>query len=210
MAVITLCSGAMLYRSMRPTVIQVTTNSGEARNDARESEHARGPANAPVTVEEFGDFQCPPCGVIAGAMQEIERDYGARLRMIFRQHPLPTHEHARQAALASEAAGLQDRFWDMHDLLYHEQAVWSKAPLVTPLFADYAARLHLDLARFNEDVRGERTEGRIAEDERRAATLGVNATPTIFINGQRLESNSLHTAGLRSAIDEALKPKPSS
>lgn len=209
-AAITLCGGVILYRSMRPTGIPISTKAGTSRNDPGELEHTRGPANAPVTLEEFGDFQCPPCGTMAGAIQQIERDYGPNLRMIFRQYPLVTHQHAREAAMAAEAAGLQGRFWDMHNLLYQEQPVWSKAAVVTSIFVDYALRLNLDVARFTEDIRGERAKGRLAADQRRAAKLGVTMTPTIFINGRIVENASLNPAGLRDTIDAALKSKPSS
>lgn len=200
--------GAFLYRSLRPQAVVVSEKSGEKGNDPSEAEHSLGPAKAAVTLEEFGDFQCPPCGALAGTLQQIEHDYSGRLRMIFREYPLAMHQHAREAALAAEAAGLQGRFWEMHALLFREQAVWSKAGLVTPIFADYAARLHLDVVRFSEDVRGEKTKARVAADQARAAKMGVTLTPTVFINGKMVESTSLNPAGLRSAIDAALKPKP--
>ena len=90
--------------------------------------HIRGNPDAPVTLEEFGDFQCPPCGSFAAFAEELLKEYDSRLRIVFRHFPLAAHEHAREASLAAEAAGLQGHFWEMYDVLYHEQAAWSKAP----------------------------------------------------------------------------------
>jgi protein-disulfide isomerase len=169
--------------------------------------HVRGPAEAPVTLEEFGDFQCPPCGMISGPLLEIEKDYGPKLRVIFRNFPFPNHEHAMEAAYAAEAAGLQGRYWEMHDLLYKEQANWSKAPDAKQLFVSYAKILGLELDRFEADVAGPTVKARITADQERGKSLGVNATPSIFINNQGVPAKSLNPTALRAAIDEALKEK---
>src|SRR6478609_5440549 len=116
--------------------------------------HVRGSkAAAPlVTVEEFGDFQCPPCSLMAETLKKIEAEYGERLKMIFHHFPLPIHAHAREAAIAVEAADKQGRFWEMHDLIYKEQGTWPKAPDVPSLFNSYAGKIGLDVERFKKDV----------------------------------------------------------
>ena len=130
-------SGTMLYRAKRPQVKNIPeSQSVAARGDA--STHVRGNPDAPVTLEEFGDFQCPPCGQFAVFVEELLREYDSRLRVVFRNFPLPAHEHAREAALAAEAAGFQGKFWEMHDTLYREQSSWSKAPNARELFESYA------------------------------------------------------------------------
>jgi len=91
-----------------------------------ESMHIRGNADAPVTLEEFGDFQCPPCGSISSFLDELVKEYDPHLRIVFRNFPLEMHEHARDAALAAEAAGLQGRFWEMHDVLYRSKPLGAK------------------------------------------------------------------------------------
>jgi len=166
-----------------------------------------GSPQAPVTLEEFGDFQCPPCGVLSGPLLEIEKDYGPKLRVIFRNFPFPNHEHALEAAYAAEAAGLQGRYWEMHDLLYKEQANWSKAPDAKQLFGSYAKILGLEMDRFETDIAGPTVKARIATDQERGKSLGVNATPSIFINNQGVPAQSLNPTALRAAIDEALKEK---
>ena len=129
--------------------------------------------------------------------------------MIFRQFPLPVkvHAHAQEAALASEAAGLQGRFWEMHDLLYREQEVWSKAADARALFRAYAGMLGLDLDRFEKDMDGAEAKERVASDQKRGVALGVTSTPTIFINDRQIPA-PIVVASLRTAIDAALKPQP--
>ena len=137
-----------------------------------EPSHIRGSSKARVTLEEFGDFQCPPCGLLAAALLKVEHDYGTSVRVVFRQFPLAMHAHALTAACAAEAAGLQGRFWEMHDLLFQNSMHWSKesprpfirvipnaGPNASPdetatgvraIFAGYAATLGLDVERFKK------------------------------------------------------------
>src|ERR1700719_2114754 len=120
--------------------------SRETENETKESTHVLGPATAALTLEEYGDFQCPPCGKLSEPINQLQKQYN--LRVIFREFPLPVHAHAREAACAAEAAGMQGRFWQMHDLLFREQAVWSNSPDARTLFNAYAGMLQLDLDRF--------------------------------------------------------------
>jgi protein-disulfide isomerase len=170
--------------------------------------HARGPATAAVTLEEFGDFECRPCGDLSPILEKIEQDYGAVLRVVFRQFPLPIHKHAIDAARASEAAGLQGRFWEMHDLLYHNRFIWPGASDVRKAFAEYAKSLGLDIERFQNDMNSEQVNARIVADQRRGASLGVDRTPVLFINNREVPVTSLNPPGLLSAIDAARKPEP--
>ena len=203
---ITVGAGTMLYRAKRPVAL---TFSKEMSNGKEQQEPTlvRGPAQAPVTLEEFGDFQCPPCGMISGPLLEIEKDYGPKLRVIFRNFPFPNHQHALEAAYAAEAAGLQGRYWEMHDLLYKEQANWSNAPDAKQLFVSYAKILGLEMDRFETDMAGPTAKARVTADQERGKSLGVNATPSIFINNQGLPPKSLNPTALRAAIEEALKEK---
>ena len=193
----------MLYRAKRLPV--PTAGSG---NENVAGLHVRGDANAPVTLEEFGDFQCPPCGRVAADLEQIEKDYGSRLRVIFHQFPLEMHAHAREAALASEAANRQHRFWEMHDLLYKEQAVWSKATDVPSLFKEYASKIGLDLELFEQDLKDPGLAAKIDADQKLGLSRGVASTPTLFINKTLVPAGSLNSPAIRAAIDEALKEKP--
>ena len=203
-ALATLVSGAMLYRAKRLPALTIPENSAAPGAGGAESGHVRGRSDAPVTIIEFGDFQCPPCANLSEPINQLERDYGARLRFVFRHFPLPNHQHAREAALASEAASLQGRFWEMHDLLYREQSVWSKAPDVRTLFNAYAGMLGLNIDRFKKDMESEQAKARVESDEQQATTHGVRTTPTIFINNHQVSPAYLNPAGLRGSIDAAL------
>jgi len=203
---ITIGAGTMLYRAKRPVASTISEEKSIGKEN-QEPTHVRGPAQAPVTLEEFGDFQCPPCGMISGPLLEIEKDYGLKLRVIFRNFPFPNHQHGLEAAYAAEAAGLQGRYWEMHDLLYKEQANWSNAPDVKQLFVSYAKILGLEMDRFETDMAGPTAKARVTADQERGKSLGVNATPSIFINNQGLPPKSLNPTALRAAIEEALKEK---
>ena len=208
-ALATLVSGAMLYRAKRLPALAIPENSTTSAMGGTEMVHVRGRADAPVTLVEFGDFQCPPCANLSEPINQLERDYRSRLRVIFRHLPLANHQHAREAALASEAASLQDRFWEMHDLLYREQSVWSKAQDARVLFNAYAGMLGLNIARFKKDIESEQAKARVESDEQKAVALGVRTTPTIFVNNRQVSPTYLNPTGLRGSVDAALNEKAS-
>jgi protein-disulfide isomerase len=170
-----------------------------------EPPQAVGPNDAPVTLEEFGDFECPPCGALHPDLKKIEQEYGSRVRIIFREFPLvPTHQHALAAARAAEAAGMQDKFWEMHDLIYETQRTWHEAFDVRPIFEDYARRIGLNLDKFRKDQASEVVEQRIFLDGKRAHALGVKGTPTVFMNGREIPFESLAPEKLRALINAEL------
>jgi len=208
-ALAALASGTMLYRAKRLPAPTFARDAVASEVGGGESIHVRGHSDAPVTLVEFGDFQCPPCANLADPINQLERDYGSRLRIVFRHLPLVNHQHAREAALASEAASLQGRFWEMHDLLYREQSVWSKTPDVRVLFSAYAGMLGLNIDRFKKDMESEQAKGRVRSDEEQAMSLGVATTPTVFINGQQVPAAYLNPPGLHTAIDAVINEKAS-
>lgn len=168
--------------------------------------HARGDATAPVTLEEFGDFQCPPCGMLHPILEQLETEFGPRrLRVIFRHFPLvPAHAHALNAARASEAAGLQGKFWEMHDLIFENQNAWKDAFDSRPIFESYATKLGLNLEMYRRDLGSEAVERRIFLDGKRARALGVQGTPTVFMNGREVPFESLPVEKLRVLINNEL------
>jgi protein-disulfide isomerase len=170
------------------------------------SAHVRGPANAPVTIEEFSDFQCPTCGRMHPVVKQLLTKYPQQVRLVFRHYPLATiHKYARESARAAEAAGMQGKFWEMADLLYERQAEWTKAEPARPLFVRYAQQLGLDLARFQQDIDGTGAAMRVVNDERRAASRNLGGTPTFIVNGRELkfeESNDLDK--LSAAVERAM------
>ena len=207
-ALATVGSGAMLYRAKRPHVSAIPEDNTLSAKSGAESAHIRGNPTASVTLEEYGDFQCPPCGMFSAFLGQLEKEYDSRLRVVFRNFPLKMHEHAREAALAAEAAGLQGRFWEMHDVLYREQETWTKAPNVRELFESYAGTIGLDLDKFKKDIDGEQARARVEADRQRGESLGINITPTLFINNQPLDPKDKNPEGIRAEINAALEKKP--
>jgi protein-disulfide isomerase len=184
-----------------------TTGPAEA---GAEPAHAQGNATAPVTLEEFGDFECPPCGLLHPVLKTMEAEYGpTKLRIIFREFPLvPAHVHALAAARAAEAAGLQGRFWEMHDMIYETQPAWHEAFDVRPIFEGYATKIGLNLEQFRKDLTGEIVERRIFLDGKRAHSLGVSGTPTVFLNGREVPFQSLAPEKLKGLINNELTAHP--
>jgi protein-disulfide isomerase len=148
-----------------------------------ERDHALGPADAPVTLVEYGDFECPSCLMADPIVKAARRRLGDGLRVIWRHFPLAEiHPHARHAAEASEAAAAQGAFWPMHDAIFANQHALEDADLVR-----HAARLGLDGARVAETLRAGTYAARVRDDFRGGVRSGVNGTPTFFVNGARYD-----------------------
>jgi protein-disulfide isomerase len=146
-----------------------------------ERDHVQGPANAPATLVEYGDFECPFCGQAHPIVKAVQARLGHRMRFVFRHFPLTEiHPRALPAAEAAEAAGAQGRFWEMHDLLFENQPA-----LDDPDLLRHARTLGLDLPRFVSEVAEHVHEPRVREDFMSGVRSGVNGTPTFFVNGIR-------------------------
>src|SRR5688572_16997344 len=165
-----------------------------------ERDHAQGPADAPVTLVEYGDYECPYCGKAHPIVKRIQQRMGDRLRFVFRNFPLNTiHAHASVAAQAAESAGAQGKFWEMHDLLYENQDKLADVDLNS-----YALKLGLEIYRFEADMSSQVFATRVREDFRGGIRSGVNGTPTFFINGMRY-NGALRLDELLDAIEAATK-----
>jgi protein-disulfide isomerase len=168
---------------------------------------AKGSASAAVTLEEFSDFQCPACGNLEPGLRRVVKDYGDRVRFVFRNFPLSGHKYAFLAARAAEAAGQQGKFWEMHDMLYDNQAEWSDSMEPRVQFDSYATRLGLDVQRFKSDMERPDLAERVKADYARGISLNVKGTPTVFLNGRELVPGKLVTEeDLRREITAALGP----
>lgn len=169
--------------------------------------HVMGSPTASVTVEEFADFQCPACASTHPAMKEIQSIYGNKIKFIFRQFPLaiPAHDKAYEAAIAAEAAGMQGKFWAFQDQLFTNQQVWSQAPNYKELWAGYAEKAGLDLAKFQSDASGTAAKQRVDQDLSRGRGMSVGSTPSIYINGRLVPSPQLSVPSLRQLIDAELQ-----
>ena len=170
--------------------------------------HTHGLASAPVHLEEFGDFECPPCGAFHPILKQMEQEFGDKLHITFREFPLvPTHQHALAAASAAEAAGLQGKFWEMHDLLYDRQTAWKTQFDVRSVFEGYAKEIGIDVERYKRDVGSDLVQQRIFQDGKRGHSLGVKGTPTVFLNGREVPFEQLQADQLRVVIQREIEAK---
>jgi len=163
-------------------------------------DHAQGPADAELTLVEYGDYECPHCGRAYPIVKAVQKRLGSRLRFVFRNFPLSNaHPHAQAAAEAAEAAGAQGQFWEMHDAIFENQGA-----LETDDLLRYAEDLGLDVDRFASELDREVYGDRVRGDFRSGVRSGVNGTPTFFINGARFDG-SWDESGLLAALQGAGK-----
>ncbi|MEO7674490.1 MAG: thioredoxin domain-containing protein [Pyrinomonadaceae bacterium] len=175
-----------------------------------------GSPGANVTIEEFADFQCGACAQVHPTMKELQGIYGNRIRFIFRNFPLviPSHDKAYDAAVAAEAAGMQDRtkFWAMQDQLFTNQQTWTTNPNYRVLWAEYAEKIGLNVEQFKNDMAGKDAKARVDADLQRGRGMNVGSTPTVLINGKGVPLDSINMANLRQVIDteiqNAIKSQP--
>lgn len=157
---------------------------------------------APVTLVEFGDYQCPACAAAQPTVEQLGEEYGPKLNVVFRNLPLTQlHKNAMASAEAAEAAGAQGKYYEMNSLLYQNQAQWSENPNPITLFVNYAQSLGLDTGRLQSEVEAAKYEDKIKRDLDDTTALKLNSTPSFFVNGQRVES----VGQLKAAIEAALK-----
>jgi protein-disulfide isomerase len=161
-------------------------------------DHIQGPVDAAVTLVEYGDYECPYCGAAYPIIKDVQARMGERLRFVFRNFPISTtHPHAEEAAEAAEAAAVQDRFWEMHDLLYENQRRLREEDL-----RGYAETLGLDVERFASELAEHTHAERVHEDFMGGVRSGVNGTPTFYVNGAR-HDDSYDTETLLAAVERA-------
>ena len=159
-------------------------------------------SNTVVTLEEFGDYQCPPCGQLHPTLKKLKQEYGEHLNFIFRNLPLTKiHQNALAAAQAAEAARIQSHFWEMHDLLYENQSLWKDDINPRSIFIKFAADLGLNTAQFTRDLDDKQIQMRIEADMDAAAKQGIDGTPTILINGRQLRVEMTTPDGVRKGIE---------
>jgi protein-disulfide isomerase len=164
-----------------------------------ERDHATGPADAPVTLVEYGDYECPYCGMAYQVVKSAQRELGKQLRFVFRNFPLAeAHPHARNAAQAAEAAAAQGKFWEMHDALFEHQEALEAEDII-----GYAKSLGLDMVKFTKDLQDATYAKRVRDDFRSGVKSGVNGTPTFFINGSRYEGSWANEKAFIHTLHEA-------
>lgn len=180
-----------------------------------EGDNVYGDADAEVVLIEYGDFQCPGCGALYPVFSEVKQDYQDKVAFVYRYLPLTTiHPNAKAAAAAAAAAAEQGKFWEMHDLLYENQAEWGQASgsQRSVYFENYAEQIGLNMEQYRQDVASEKVDNRIARDLAAARKAGIQlSTPTLVLDGEVLDNNKIQTNGrydadkLRQVLNDALR-----
>lgn len=182
----------------------MTQHEGQLTVPVSDRDHSQGPADALVTLVEYGDYECPYCGMAYPIVKALQERLGDRLRFVFRNFPITTaHPHAEHAAETAEAAGAQDRFWEMHDYLYEHQRALEDQDL-----AAYAEAIGLDAEQFDREMVGQAHVERVRADFMSGVRSGVNGTPSFFINGRR-HNGSYDFETLLAALEAALSASAS-
>ena len=162
----------------------------------------KGPAKAPVTIVEFSDFQCPPCGEARALVKQIVEAYPKDVKLVYKQFPLTAiHNNAMSAAKAAIAAGRQGKFWEMHDVLYQNQS-----ELGTDKLTEYAGKIGLDVPRWVKDFSSAAVQEEVVQEMRDGRAADVDATPTFFVNGSRVVDRSFD--GFKALIEKSLRAQP--
>jgi protein-disulfide isomerase len=183
---VAVAAGAAVYLSRQPDQPSETA-AAPAHADIRGGGHFRGPENAALTLVEFGDYQCPSCGAFHPLVKEILNRYPQQVRFEFHHFPLISiHPNTMLASMTAEAAGEQGHYWEMHDALFEHQREWADSPNAEPIFIALASRFGLDTNRFMQALRSPQVQDRILKDVTRGQDAKVEATPTFFINGERI------------------------
>jgi protein-disulfide isomerase len=164
-------------------------------------DHAAGPDDAPVTLVEYGDYECPHCGRAHPVVKAVQRELEGQLRFVFRNFPLAeAHPHALLAAQAAEAAGAQGRFWEMHDMIFEHQDALEPQDIV-----GYAELIGLDIAQFERDLEAGTYAKKVRDDFRSGVRSGVNGTPTFFVNGERYDGSWANEEAFIGALRNAAR-----
>lgn len=218
--------GIWYYNSKSQSTANSNTNSANRTAANNNANRSAIPANAPpgasppnvagsqtaaVSLEEFADFQCGSCAAANPIMSEIKSLYGSRIKFVFRNYPLsiPAHDKAYDAAVAAEAAGLQGKFWDMQNLLFQNQQAWTSAPSYKQMWKGYAEKIGIDVAKWEADMLGMAAKRRVDDDLVRGKAIGVNSTPTLYINGMAVPYTEMTVPKLKAIIDAELQKAPS-
>lgn len=180
-------------------------DGGVIQDPVTASDHAKGTSLATNTLVEYSDFQCPACASYYPVVKQIAATYGGRLLIVYRHYPLTSiHQNAQVSAQAAEAAGMQGKFWEMHDMLFEHQKDWSQSNDAQNIFVGYATTLGLNKDQFLSDIASKTAVDKVKKDLDSGNRANVNSTPSFFLNGKKL--TNMQTYGdLENTIKDTLK-----
>ncbi len=180
-----------------------SVNANVAAVDAT-VDHVQGSSDAKAVLIEYSDYQCPACGAYYPLVKQMQEKYGDKLALVYRNYPLTSlHQYAQLGAQAAEAAGLQDKYWEMHDKLFDNQDDWVKAGDVKQKLIDYAKELKLDEKKFKGDLDSSTVKTRVQRDIDSGNAVSVNSTPTFYLNGKKI-TNPVGADAFSKVIDGVL------
>ncbi len=183
-----------------------TSNNGGSTGNAQPSEHKIGAGKKGVTLLEYGDFQCPSCGTFFPIVEQVKAKYGDDITFQFRNFPLTQiHNNAMSAHRAAEASAKQNKFWEMYTILYSRQQIWSNSKNATQNMEDYASEIGINVEQFKTDFQSTEVNSIINADIAEGNKLGVDSTPTFFINGKKVDDIEPTLESFSKVIDEAIK-----
>lgn len=185
--------GGVYFLSKTPAGVDTQTKKADPKLLIRKDSNKITTDSAKLTLVEFGDFQCPACGNMHPVVKQILNDNKGKITFVYRNYPLSQHKNAQIAAETAEAAGSQGKYWEMVDLLFENQAEWNESNTPLDIFADYAKKLALDEDKFKQEVSGQSHINKINQDKEDGNNLGVNSTPTFFVNNEKFEGTDLRT-----------------
>lgn len=169
------------------------------------SDWVRGSRNAKVIITEYSDLQCPACGTHYPFLKKIESEFSGQVALVYRHFPLQSlHQYAVSAAKAAEAAGKENKFWEMHDMLFEHQAEWTNAKVPAEQFIEYAKTIGLDEELFKKNSATKELEDKIIAHYREGVTLGVTYAPTLYVNGKKI-NNPPDYEGSKKIISDTIK-----
>lgn len=181
-------------------------NANSSQTSASLSQNKLGNNSKKVSLVEYGDFQCPACASFHPIIKQVVEKYKEDIEFQFRNFPLSQiHPNARAASRAAEAAGKQNKYWEMHDLLYEQQDQWSSSQNAVPIFESYASELKLDIEKFKKDYASTEINSIINADFAEGQKLGVDSTPSFFLQGKKLNPAPTSVDEFSKVIDEAIK-----
>lgn len=201
--------GVIIAISKKDSSSNYAGDASKVITDGPIADHVFGSDKQKVILVEYGDYQCPGCETVYPILKEITEQYKDRLTFVFRNFPLTNkHPNAFAAATAAEAAGLQGKYYEYHDLLYEKQAAWQDASSNDrgKFFEDYAKQLELNVEQFKSDLAGSNISAKISRDRATGKNFGVDSTPTLVLNGEKVSQDVVFDkTKLSNLIEDELK-----
>ncbi len=190
---------------------QANAPTSNGNSSVQASNHVQGKGTTGVVLVEYGDFQCPACGAYYPIVKQVKQKFGDQITFQFRNFPLiQIHQNAMAAHRAAEAANKQNKFFEMHDMLYERQKSWEQVTNPMPIFESYAQELGLNVGQFKSDVSSSAINDIIQADIREGQALKATSTPTFVLNGKKLDTNPRDFESFSKLIEDAIKAKSGS